>query len=43
MDSGMRKGLEKRIEEYVSPQLKQAPHFKKSVKKLGAYVPETWR
>jgi mRNA interferase RelE/StbE len=43
IDSRIRKGLEKKIEEYISPQLKQEPHFGKNVKKLRDYVPETWR
>jgi mRNA interferase RelE/StbE len=43
IDSRIRKGLEKKIEEYISPQLKQEPHFGKNVKKLRGYVSETWR
>jgi mRNA interferase RelE/StbE len=43
IDSRIRKGLEKKIEEYISPQLKQEPHFGNNVKKLRGYVPETWR
>lgn len=43
IDSRIRKGLEKKIEEYISPQLKQEPHLGKNVKKLRGYVPETWR
>jgi mRNA interferase RelE/StbE len=43
IDSRIRKGLEKKIEEYISPQLKQEPHFGKNVKKLRGYEPETWR
>jgi mRNA interferase RelE/StbE len=43
IDSRIRKGLEKKIGEYISPQLKQEPHFGKNVKKLRGYVPETWR
>jgi mRNA interferase RelE/StbE len=43
IDSRIRKGLEKKIEEYISPQLKQEPHFGKNIKKLRGYVPETWR
>ena len=43
IDSRIRKGLEKKIEEYISPQLKQEAHFGKNVKKLRGYVPETWR
>jgi mRNA interferase RelE/StbE len=43
IDSRIGKGLEKKIEEYISPQLKQEPHFGKNVKKLRGYVPETWR
>jgi mRNA interferase RelE/StbE len=43
IDSRIRKGLEKKIEEYISPQLKQEPHFGKNIGKLRDYVPETWR
>jgi mRNA interferase RelE/StbE len=43
IDSRIRKGLEKKIEEYISPQLKQEPHFGKNIKKLRGYTPETWR
>ena len=43
IDSRIRKGLEKKIEEYISPQLKRETHFGKNVKKLRGYVPETWR
>jgi mRNA interferase RelE/StbE len=39
----IKKSLEKKIDEYISPQLKQEPHFGKNVKKLRDYVPETWR
>ncbi len=35
--------LEKKIEEYLSPQLKREPHFGKNIKKLRGHSPETWR
>lgn len=39
----IRKQLDKKIEGYISPQLKQEPHFGKNVKKLHGYVPERRR
>ncbi|MBA4418666.1 MAG: hypothetical protein C0392_12275 [Syntrophus sp. (in: bacteria)] len=39
----IRKKLDKKIEEYIAPQLKQEPHFGQNVKKLRGYEPETWR
>jgi mRNA interferase RelE/StbE len=38
-----REQLDKKIKEYVSPQLQQEPHFGRNVKKLRRYVPERWR
>jgi mRNA-degrading endonuclease RelE of RelBE toxin-antitoxin system len=35
IDSRIRKGLEKKIEEYISPQLKQEPHFEVMYLKRG--------
>jgi mRNA interferase RelE/StbE len=39
----IRKKLDKKIEEYITHQLKQEPRFGQNVKKLRGYVPETWR
>lgn len=39
----IRKKLDKKIKEYISPQLKQEPHFGQNVKKLRGYEPEIWR
>ena len=39
----VRKKLDKKIEEYISPQLKQEPHFGQNVGKLRGYEPDTWR
>ncbi|MDP2725859.1 MAG: type II toxin-antitoxin system RelE/ParE family toxin [Syntrophales bacterium] len=39
----IRKKLDRKIEEYVSPQLKQEPHFGRNIRKLRDYNPETWR
>ena len=39
----IRKKLDKKIEEYISPQLKQEPHFGQNVRKLRGYEPDTWR
>ena len=39
----IRKKLDKKIEEYISPQLKQEPHFGQNVRKLRGYKPDTWR
>ena len=43
IESRIRKKLDKKIEEYISPQLKQEPHFGQNVKKLRGYMPERWR
>lgn len=39
----IRKQLDKKISEYLSPQLKQEPHFGKNIKKFRGYEPERWR
>lgn len=38
-----RKGIEKKLSEYVYPQLKSAPFYGPNIKKLKGYEPETWR
>ncbi len=35
--------LERKIKEYVAPQLKIEPHYGINIKKLRNYSPETWR
>ena len=38
-----RASIEKKIEEYMAPQLKNEPHYGTNIKKLKGYDPETWR
>lgn len=35
--------IEKKLREYVYPQLRAEPFFGKNIKKLKNYTPETWR
>ena len=35
--------LEKKLREYVYPQLREEPFYGKNIKKLKNYTPETWR
>lgn len=35
--------IEKKLSEYVYPQLRTEPFFGKNIKKLRNYTPETWR
>ena len=35
--------LEKKLKEFVYPQLRTEPFFGKNIKKLKNYTPETWR
>ena len=35
--------IEKKMLEYVIPQLKQEPHYGKNIKQLRDYSPPTWR
>jgi len=35
--------IEKKMKEYVIPQLKSEPHFGTNIKKLKNYDPPTWR
>ena len=35
--------IQRKLKEYVYPQLKEEPYFGKNIKKLKGYVPETWR
>jgi mRNA interferase RelE/StbE len=38
-----RVSIEKKIKEYMAPQLKNEPHYGTNIKKLKGYDPETWR
>lgn len=38
-----RVSIEKKIKEYMAPQLKIEPHYGTNIKKLKGYDPETWR
>jgi mRNA interferase RelE/StbE len=49
-DSGLEKitnrdrtSIEKKINEYMAPQVKIEPHHGPNIKKLKGYNPETWR
>ena len=35
--------IEKKLTQYVYPQLKEEPHYGNNIKKLFGYTPETWR
>ncbi len=35
--------IEKKLKEYIYPQLKDEPHYGNNIKKLAGYKPETWR
>lgn len=35
--------IERKMEQYVIPQLKTEPHFGSNIKKLKNYNPPTWR
>ena len=38
-----RLSIEKKILEYMAPQIKQEPHYGPNIKKLRNYDPERWR
>lgn len=38
-----RTSIEKKIKDYMAPQLKLEPHYGTNIKKLKGYDPETWR
>ena len=40
---GQQKRIEKKLKEFVYPQLENQPYFGKNIKKLRNYTPETWR
>jgi mRNA interferase RelE/StbE len=35
--------IEKKLRDYVYPQLRSQPYFGKNIRKLRGYKPETWR
>jgi len=35
--------IEKKIADYMAPQVKLEPHYGQNIKKLKGYTPETWR
>lgn len=35
--------IEKKLHQYIYPQLRDEPHFGNNIKKLVNYKPETWR
>lgn len=35
--------IEKKLTQYIYPQLKEEPHYGNNIKKLANYNPETWR
>jgi len=35
--------IEKKLLQYIYPQLKEEPHYGNNIKKLVGYKPETWR
>jgi mRNA interferase RelE/StbE len=35
--------IEKKLTQYIYPQLKEEPHYSNNIKKLVNYNPETWR
>ncbi|MDI6690077.1 MAG: type II toxin-antitoxin system mRNA interferase toxin, RelE/StbE family [Actinomycetota bacterium] len=37
------KSIQKKLESYVYPQLREEPHFGLNIKKLRDFTPETWR
>lgn len=38
-----KKLIQKKIKNYIYPQLKEEPHYGNNIKKLVDYKPETWR
>lgn len=43
LPSGETELLQKKLREYVYPQLRAEPFYGKNIKKLRNYTPETWR
>ncbi|MCK5493341.1 MAG: type II toxin-antitoxin system RelE/ParE family toxin [Candidatus Omnitrophica bacterium] len=41
--SGQQQRIEKKLQNFVYPQLRQNPYVGKNIKKLSNYKPETWR
>ena len=38
-----RLAIEKKLLEYLAPQIKSEPHYGANIKKMKGYNPETWR
>ena len=43
LDKHIKQNLEKRLRDYIYPQLRQEPHYGLNIKKLRNYSPDTWR
>ena len=43
LDSSVRSQIEKKLQGYVYPQLRQEPHVGSNIRKLKEWSPETWR
>lgn len=43
IETSDKRTIEKKLIEYVAPQLKSEPHHGLNIKKLKGYSPETWR
>ena len=41
--TSQRKVIEKKLANYVYPQLRTAPYYGPNIKKLRGYTPDTWR
>lgn len=41
--SGQKERIQRKLTDFVYPQLRQNPYFGKNIKKLRNYKPETWR
>jgi mRNA interferase RelE/StbE len=41
--TSQRKVIEKKLTNYVYPQLRTAPYYGPNIKKLRGYTPDTWR
>jgi len=43
LDPSVRLPIQRKLEEYVYPQLRREPHVGPNIKKLRDWVPEAWR
>ena len=43
LDASIRDRVYKKTESYIYQQLRSNPYYGKNIKKLKAYLPETWR